>query len=345
MSLHAVILGGGSGTRFWPLSRRSRPKQFLRLATDRSLIADTFARLVTRIPPERIHVVATAAQTGDVARALPTLPKANLMVEPEARNTAPALGLAAALLLRADPDAVMAVFPADHSVGKPEHLLDLVDEAARLATEQPVLVTFGIVPDRPATGFGYIEQGAGEPETPAFRVERFVEKPDAEKAHEYLAQGNYLWNSGMFVWAARTLMGELATHEPALGAALQSVVDASDETLQKAVEDAYAVAPRKSIDVAVLERSDAIRVIPADIDWNDLGTWAAVDRRSCAQLVEVDSEGNVVHAPEKLVALLGVKDLVVVDTEDVLLVCPKTDAQRVKELVGAVQARGLDEYL
>ena len=359
VKLHALLLAGGGGTRLWPLSRRARPKQFLRslTASGRSLIAETAARLDPVVPSSRVWVVAAQKYEAEIREHLPQLDPARLVREPIAKNTAPAIALGCAAIALAEPEAVVAVLPSDHAIAKPERLRALLAAAGTLAAERKMLVTMGIVPDRPATGYGYIRKGealgrvlAGE----AFRAAQFREKPDAPTAVKLLQSGEWLWNSGMFVWRAADLLEEIARHLPELGQGLRDWAAASPAKRPAVAERVFAAAPSISIDYAVMEKSSNVAVIPADRGWDDVGTLrslAAVgaDAKGGAmtakELIAIDAGGNLVHAEGKTVALIGVDDLIVVDTPDALLVAPRERAEDVKRVVEELQRRKRDDVL
>ncbi len=352
--LHAVILAGGGGTRLWPLSRRARPKQFLDAFGTRPLLVDTFARLSPSIPADRTWVVAGRGHADEIRRLLPDLPPDRLLVEPMAKNTAPAIGFACATIAASDPDAVVAVLPSDHVVARPEAFRRLIEAAASLAAERRMLVTLGIVPDHPATGYGYLERGeaigpfGGET---AYRVARVVEKPDRARAERFLASGRYLWNSGVFVWRAGDLLDELDRHLPDLGAGLRELSAAPAIARTEVAERLFAAASSISIDYAVMERSDRVALFPADVGWDDIGSFRSLARRPAGEeagvreRVAVDAERNLVHAPGKVVALVGVDDLIVVDSGDALLVVCRDRAEDVKKVVEELTRRGRTDLL
>jgi len=355
---HAVIMAGGSGTRLWPLSRADRPKQLLDVvagpAGPRSLLAEAFDRVSTVVDPDCVWVCTARRYADQVRAALPALRPDRLVLEPVARDTANAVGLAAALVEEADPGAELAIVSADHVIRPVERFAATLDTAFRaLATSPTALVTLGIVPTAPATGFGYVQRGeptevAGVAEAASFR-----EKPDRATAEGYLAAGNYLWNSGMFVWRARTVLDALAEHLPATAAALERVVATpSGPDRDAALDELFPALPKISIDYAVLEPAAAERgrVLVADLDaaWLDVGSWPAL-----GETLELDEQGNAVSGPvvvldsarnivltdepEHVIALLGVHDSVVVHTRDVTMVCPVAEAERVKALLGTVE--------
>jgi mannose-1-phosphate guanylyltransferase len=351
----AVIMAGGVGARFWPASRKARPKQLLDLTgSGATMIAATLGRLAPDVPLERALVVTGAAIADAVAEALPALPRANILAEPVGRNTAPCIGWAALHARRRDPDAVLAVLPSDHLVRRPDAFRSSVRSAVR-AARGGALVTCGIAPDRPETGFGYIELadalGAG-----VRRVARFVEKPSLETAQGYLASGRFVWNSGMFFFRADRVLAEIARQMPELARGLDAIdagIGAGDES--RVVADVFPRLPAQSIDYGVMEGAEEIACVPADMGWSDLGSWSAAHELSAvdfagnsfeADVVAVDARGCLVRAPKDvLVALVGVQDLVVVDTGDALLVCRKDRAQDVKAVTDALKARGREDLL
>ncbi len=349
--LHPVILAGGSGTRFWPLSRQKRPKQLLPLASERPLIAETVARLEGICDPADVITVCGRAHAASVRRALPVEAADGLLVEPLARNTAAAIGLAATVVAARDPEGIVVVLPSDHAVlDRPAFHAALL-AAAEVAAQGP-LVTIGLEPSRPETGFGYIRRGGAHPAGGRAReVLAFVEKPDRERAEGYLRAGDYLWNAGMFVFRADRMLEELRTHLPACADALEKIAPTvGKRTFASALAQWFPTIPSISIDFAVMEKADDLAVIPASFGWSDLGSFASLH-----EVREADAEGNVVDGDvlffdaannvvvghrQKPVALIGCSDLVVVDTGDALLICPRDRSQEVRLVVDALAARG-----
>jgi mannose-1-phosphate guanylyltransferase len=358
---HAVIMAGGSGTRLWPLSRAARPKQLLDVVDDgsggsHSLLAEAFTRLQAVLPTEQIWVC-TAARYGDQVRAaLPELGADRLVLEPVARDTANAVGLAAALVADADPDAELAVVSADHVIRPVERFAAVLKTAYEALAARPrSLVTLGITPTSPATGFGYVQRGAPTEVPGVAEAASFREKPDRETAEEYLASGQYLWNSGMFVWRARTVLDALADHLPESADGLARIVAApAGPERERVLNEVFPTLPKISVDYAVLEPAakepGRVLVADLDVDWLDVGSWPAL-----AHTLDVDGDGNAVRGlavvldgsgnivfsddPDHLVALVGVRDSVVVHTVDVTMVCPVSGAERVKQLLAAVEDR------
>lgn len=341
----AVIMAGGTGTRFWPWSRERMPKQLLSLAGPSSMLADTVARLRGVVPDSNILVVTNQRLVDAVAEALPHLPASSILGEPAGRNTAPCIGWAALELLQRDPDAVMSVLPADHVLGEPGRFRADLLRGYALAAEGRHLITFGIRPTEPATGYGYIRAGKPLPGHPeAMAVAAFVEKPTLAVARRYMASGKYFWNSGMFLWKASHIWQELERHLPELAAGLSRMErHRRGRSIPAAkLARAFPALPSISIDYGVLERSASVAMIPASFSWSDIGSWDAAaslwpsdadGNASRDPLVAIDARGNVVASRGKPVALLGVSDLVVVDAGDALLVCPRSRCQDVRQIV------------
>jgi len=357
MPLYALVMAGGAGTRFWPLSRRSRPKQVLPFAQGRSLLASTVERLAPLVPLERT-LVATSLEVADAVRTeLPLLPQRNLLAEPTGRDTAACVGWAAWRLARSNPKAVMVVVPADHLISDGQALRSALAGAAATAAARGGLVTLALRPTRAETGYGYLELGevvgaaAGRP---VQVVKRFVEKPSQELADEFLAAGNYCWNSGMFAWTVEAIRGAIREHLPELAGGLDELISASDELGEdEALRRRYASLPRVSIDFGVMEKAKPVWAVGVDFAWSDVGSWAGLGEALPSQdagvtvgdVVALDTIGSVLVSDGPLVAVIGVHDLVVVATPDAVLVVPKDQAQRVKELVERLREGGRDGLL
>jgi mannose-1-phosphate guanylyltransferase len=348
---YGLILAGGRGTRFWPRSRRSSAKQVLRLFGDRSMIQQTVDRLAPVLPPERIWILTNDHLRAEIVRQLPEVPARQILAEPAQRNTAPAIGLAAQILHSLDPESVMGVFPADHVIGKPRAYVRLLKPAFRAASEGKIVV-LGIQPRWPETGYGYVEfpKGVKAGGQQPLAVRRFREKPDEQTAEQFLRAGHFYWNAGMFFWRTSVLLEALRQHLPKTASLLASLPTFGKRGFVARLAEVFPRCENISIDYAVLERARNVAGLPAgDIGWNDVGSWNAVyelhrrDRHGNAvrthTLIE-SSSGNFVEAEDKLVALLGVHDLIVVDTPDALLVADRRRAQQVGDLVKLLEKAG-----
>jgi mannose-1-phosphate guanylyltransferase / mannose-6-phosphate isomerase len=361
-TVYPVIMAGGSGTRFWPLSRQLFPKQLLKIIGDETLIQQTMRRVVTVAPPERVMISTNPPQAESIRVQLSGWKDAlkdNFVLEPEGRNTAPAIALVALELVRRDPDAVMLVVPADHIVKGQKEFDAAVALAAELA-EQGLLVTFGIKPIRPETGYGYIKPDRkkvlGKRGTlKGYRVGRFVEKPDAVKAAQYLRAGDYYWNSGMFVWRAATILEEIRRHQPALARGIDHIGRLMEQKAARtAIDDQYRGLPSISIDNGVMEKSDKAAMVPVGFKWSDVGSWGSLDEVAAkdkagnvvsGRVVDIGSQRSVVFGDRRVVATIGLTDMVVVDTPDATLVCPKSRAQDVKRIVDILKQQRAPEHL
>ncbi|MBI4962294.1 MAG: mannose-1-phosphate guanylyltransferase [Desulfomonile tiedjei] len=356
--LYAVIMAGGSGTRFWPQSRQSRPKQLLKIAGDKTMIRATVERVLDEISFERIMVVTSESYAQEISGELPELSSDMLVCEPQGRNTAPCIALAAYKLLKKDPEAVMAVLPADHVIADEQAFRKALKAAAEVASSGDYLITFGIVPNKPETGYGYIELGeraTEQAQAPAFKVKRFVEKPDQQRAEEYIKAGTFLWNSGMFVWKASVIIENFEKHLPGVSEAIARISSAfGTEEEGKAIAEVYNSIEGVSIDYGIMEKAANVLVIPIDVGWNDVGSWASLHEVWAndhdgniifGELIALAASGCVVSSPHKLTALIGVEDLVVVDTPDALLVCRKDKAQDVRKLQELLKEKGYTNLL
>jgi mannose-1-phosphate guanylyltransferase len=357
MRIHPVIMAGGSGTRFWPLSRQKKPKQFLPLASEKPLIVDTLDRLPPLATAAESFVVCGKVHAASVRKLLPAMPGEHVIVEPMARNTAPAIGLAALHVAHVDPKGVMLVLPSDHHIGDPAAFRKTLKSAAQLAA-QGSLTTIGITPTRPDTGYGYIHLGAPLMESKpggAHRVQSFVEKPDLDRAKGYLSSGDYLWNAGIFAFRADVILAEIGKHLPKLSAALEALrptlgTGRYGKTLARVFPESEPI----SIDYGVMEKAEGIACVPGDFGWSDVGSFAALpDVRpvdghgNVAPLdaVLVDCHGCVVVGSGRPIAGVGLHDLVIVDAGDAILVLPKGRAQDVRQVVDALQRRGTKSVL
>ena len=350
--VNAVILAGGSGSRLWPLSRQHLPKQFLVLDGEASLLQTTIDRLVPVIDAASVLIVTQEAHAkGEAYHAL--LPY-QALYEPIGRNTAPAIALAAAYLMADGEDPVMVVLPADHIIKDEVRFREQLRIAIQEA-KQDKLVTFGIQPTRPDTGFGYIKASPAE-NGAAHRVERFTEKPDHATAETFLKEGGYYWNSGMFVWRSSVILAEIQRFLPAVHQIVQTIVAESrtGSSFQQAVERHFAAMPSISIDYGVLERSDRVALIPCDIGWNDVGSWQAVheispkDKQGNAlqgNVIALDCRNSLIRAEKRLVAAIGVEDLCVIETADAVLISKSDQTQRVREVVDALHDKGATEHI
>ena len=358
MNLYAIILAGGSGTRFWPVSRVHVPKQFLVLQGTQSLLQTTAQRISPLIPPQRLYVVTAAHLQAQTVAQLPEVPAANILSEPVGRNTAAAVGLAAWHLMSVDPEALMVVLPADHAIADAAAFCATLQQAALVAQHANVLMTIGVQPTHPATGYGYIKVGdsLAIPAAPLARqVTQFTEKPQAEVAAQFVASGAYLWNCGIFVWRVATIVEELSTHMPDLWPHLVAYLQAAQAGADaERLQTSYAQLPNVPIDIGVLEKSSRVGVLPVTWAWSDVGSWRALadlhpqdsaGNIVVGQHIGRDSTGLIVYSPERLVATIGVSDLIIVQTGDVLLICPKDRDQEVREIVQFLQQRGDTTYL
>lgn len=352
--LYGLILAGGRGTRFWPRSRRSRAKQILNFFGERTLIQQTVDRLKPLLPPDRIWILTNHHLRAEIIKQLPEVPKAQILAEPAQRNTAPAIGLAAQIISTIDPEAVMGVFPADHVIVKNRDYVRLLRPAFKAAGEGKIVV-IGIQPRWAETGYGYVEFSSSPEPGTAVPVSSFREKPDLKTAEAFVEAGNFYWNAGMFFWKTSILLENLRVFQPKTASLLASLPPITSRQFAPKLEATFPLCENISIDYAVLERAKNVVGIPAgDIGWSDVGSWNAVyelhkrDSQGNAlrspSIIEA-STGNYVEADKKLVALLGVKDLIIVDTPDALLIADRGRAQEVGDLVKRLEKAGHDHLL
>ncbi|MGA3323381.1 MAG: mannose-1-phosphate guanylyltransferase [Terriglobia bacterium] len=354
---YAVVMAGGSGTRFWPLSRRQHPKQLLELFGHGTLLEQTVARLRPLIPPERIYVYTNELVRREVCRRLPQIPRAQIVAEPASRNTAPTLGVAAHEILRRDPQGLMVVLPADHVIAKPAEFLRVLRAGCVAAGKPGRSVVIGLNPTRPDTGFGYVRVGAQEARIAGqeiYRVKKFTEKPPLPVARRYVASGRYLWNGGMFIWRASTLLGNFAKYQPRMADQLARLAEAGGVRSVRNFRRLFPQFEKISIDYAIMEKISDIHAVAADIGWNDVGSWAVVYSLSAKdneanvrpeRSLCLDSHGNMIVAKRSFVVTVGVQDLVIVETDDALLVCARDHSQDVGKAVQALEKAGLGKLL
>ncbi|MBV9264550.1 MAG: mannose-1-phosphate guanylyltransferase [Acidobacteriaceae bacterium] len=352
---YGLIMAGGRGTRFWPRSRKKNAKQVLRFFGERTLIQQTVDRLNGVIPPENIWIITNEALQSEIRKQLPEVPKQQIIAEPEQRNTAPCIALAAQILVEQDPEAVIGVFPADHLIQKEAKFRNFVKAAFR-AAETSSVVVLGIQPRWPETGYGYIEfprdvrPGSPDP----LPVTSFREKPDERTAKRFFERGNFYWNAGMFFWSASNVLELMRHHQPKTATLLAGLPAFRSKQFSSRLAEAYPLCENISVDYAIIEKTDAVKGIALDdIGWNDVGSWEAVydlatkdanGNAATGTLVAENSRGNYVDA-KKIVALVGVENLVIVDTADALLVCSRSKAQDVSKLVKTLDAQRREELL
>lgn len=351
--LHAVVMAGGSGTRFWPQSTEARPKQFLNIFGERTMLQSTVDRIEKLIPAERVWVITNDKYVDLVREQLPDIPTQNIVGEPVGRNTAPCVAAAAALIHQQDPNGTMVVLPADHLIAETDNFLSILEAAESKAREDGSLITIGIKPDHPETGYGYIEFDEDSSENhngqEVKQVKQFREKPDSETAQKFIDAGNFLWNSGMFIWKASTILNKFEQYLPEIDEEIKTLersLSAGDQ--KESINNFYYGCPSISIDYGIMEKADSVYVVPGDFGWNDVGSWRAVyDLRS------KDENGNVIQAKhtetadaknnllqskgEKMIALVGVENLAVVETDNAILICDIDHSQGVKKVVNKLR--------
>ena len=355
----AVIMAGGKGERFWPRSRRNMPKQFLSLTDDgKTMIQLTVERIQPLIAIEDVFVVTNKDYKELVKAQLPELPEENIVLEPMAKNTAPCIGLASMYIKKKYDDAVMVVLPSDHLIKFNSMFINTLKDAIEVAEEETNMATIGITPNYPETGYGYINFGEEKQNTKnhnVYKVERFVEKPNLEKAKEYLLSGKYLWNSGMFVWKASTILGQFEKLLPDTYAGLLKIEEAlGTEDAESVLEIEFQKFQSESIDYGIMEKAQDIYTLPGNFGWDDVGSWLALERfnRTNDQgnvvngnVISIDTKNSIIQGSDKLIATVGVDNLIVVDTADALLICKKENAQDIKRVLENLKICNRVEYL
>jgi len=348
----AVIMAGGRGTRFWPLSRQNRPKQFLPIATQKTMIEETVERLLPLFPSETIYTISNKTQAAAIRKLVPGLPAKNVLVEPLSKNTAASLILATARIYIQNPKAVVFALPADHLIAKPDVFVRKLSAAAAAAAREEVIVTFGIPPTFPSTGFGYIHFSGRRrrfANEDFFPVLRFKEKPDIEQARRYLKQGRHCWNSGMFVWRAEVFARKLEKYAPDFFACWKRILAGLRKNDASGIAAVFREIPGTSIDYALMERASGVLMTEGDFGWSDVGSWVSLadiwPRDSAQNALRggglfLDSRNCLVYSPDRLTAVVGLRDVIIVDTKDALLVCSKKADQRVREVIEALKKMG-----
>lgn len=357
--LYAVIMAGGSGTRFWPWSRKKTPKQLLKITGQDTMIKQTVDRITDKISSENIYVVTTACLADSIKAELSQIPAKNIISEPFGRNTAACIGLAATIILNRDADAVMAVMTADHIIEPPDLFLKALQCAEKFATETNALITFGIKPNEPSVNYGYIQRSEDMINFQDFQiydVKCFTEKPDRATAEGFVQSGEYYWNSGIFVWSVSTILDNINTLMPELSQGLERIgksLDTPDES--NTIYNEYEKFDNISIDYGVMEKASNVRIIEADFKWDDVGSWLAIERLNnsdqdnntiLSKHCGIDTHGNIIIGDNKhLIATINVSDMIIVSTKDVTMVCNKNNAEDIKKLTDLLKERGYDCYL
>lgn len=355
-NFYLVLMAGGSGTRLWPVSRQNMPKQFHKLSGEKSLILDTYDRIKDLVPKENIYISLGTSNLAETKKQLPEVPGDNYIVEPMGKNTAPAIALITAKIFKTDPQAIIGIISSDHTVKNAEEYRSAFSKSKNFITKHPeYLVTIGITPDNPNTGYGYIKVGDKFTNEPVNAVEEFVEKPNLETAERYIKSGNYLWNGGYFIFRADSMIKMFEELTPEIYAGLKDILKAIDTPNEdKVVKEVFEKYEKVPIDTAIAEKVKNIAVVPMDCGWSDVGSWASLydvlseskgGNVSKGHHIGMDNKNCLFFAQDRLLATVGLEDIIVVDTPDVTLVCHKNKSQEIKELLEKVKKEGKERYL
>ncbi|HDP67247.1 MAG TPA: mannose-1-phosphate guanylyltransferase [Candidatus Marinimicrobia bacterium] len=355
--MYIMIMAGGVGKRFWPRSRKDRPKQLLDIVSDQSMLRLTYERMKKIAEEKKIYIIAGQNLAEVINREIPELPERNLIIEPSGKNTAPCIGLAATTIIQKDPNAVMGIFPADHLITDIRAFKKAVNQGVQFARDHVALVTFGISPTRPATGYGYIQVNTKEPahKDNIFKVKTFAEKPNLATAQRFLASGEFLWNSGMFIWKAENILNAMKLFMPEMYESLQQIGMAIDSPkYQTVLKKQWATIHNNSIDYGVMEKAKNVYVVRANFDWSDVGSWDAVyelqkkDKNGnvlIGEIVPIDTENSYIYSRKNLIAAIGVRDLIVIQSKNSLLIVHRNESERVKDLVDLLERKDFSDHL
>lgn len=351
--MHIVIMAGGSGKRFWPRSRKKTPKQLLDIVSDETMLRLTYDRMKEITTIDKIYIVAGPHLENSIRQELDEMPFDNMIVEPSGKNTAPCIGLAAVKIAEKDPNAIMSVFPSDHLIKDTQKFKELVLKAGEFARERKSLVTFGIQPTRPSTGFGYIEFDETKDQDGIFPVKQFREKPNKDVAKEFLASGNFLWNSGMFIWRVDTILSEIENNVPDLYKPLQKIKNSiGSDNHAEILETEWEKVPSDSIDYAVMEKAKRVSVLKATFDWNDVGAWNSLYNVSekdennnvvKGELININSQNCYFYSKDKQIAAIGLEDMIVVEDKGAILIARKSDAEMVSQVIKELKEQGKEK--
>ncbi len=351
-------MAGGTGKRFWPWSRGKNPKQFLNIFSEKSLLEETLDRLPSLVNNEDIYIITTSSQKKKMVNLIKNIPEENIIAEPIGRDTAACIGLGAILMKEKDPDEVQIVLPSDHIINDVENFREVICKAAKLAKKKNCLVTIGIKPSYPNIGYGYIQYNIDKKEDlgeDIYKVKTFAEKPNIETARRFLDSGDFLWNSGMFIWKVSTILNEIEKSLPELYEGLIEIEkNINEKNIYSLIRKVYGRLRSISIDYGIMEKAKDVYVIKADFGWSDIGSWSEVYRLGkkdenmnviSGNVVLRESHGNLINSKKKLLTAIGINDMIIIDTNDVLLICPKEKAQHVKELVDYLKRKDMKEFL